>query len=268
MWKFIRGKGQQPLAERQKLQKELFAYKKVQQLLILNFCFSFFFHFPFSPCVLPRGKVLFWAQCRLDCELCHNKTTLQWFSAKEWVAPCVLCCHYLAKEQNIFWTHTQKGKISSNDCSLVFSSTNILTRILFYYKSVLSLERVFYLNFFISNILKWSLAMKEWQAFSLSHTYTLYHSLSFLLLLFFALSFRISLSLHLSFLISPSLSLDGLTSHTNTHGQVEYTVCSKFAKLVLGWVARNEKPITKTLNIFTLFNNGDKKEINGKLFNW
>lgn len=29
MWKFIRGKGQQPLAERQKLQKELYAYKKV-----------------------------------------------------------------------------------------------------------------------------------------------------------------------------------------------------------------------------------------------
>lgn len=29
MWKFIRGRGQQPLAERQKLQKELFAYKKV-----------------------------------------------------------------------------------------------------------------------------------------------------------------------------------------------------------------------------------------------
>lgn len=32
MWKFIRGKGQQPLAERQKLQKELFAYKKVRQI--------------------------------------------------------------------------------------------------------------------------------------------------------------------------------------------------------------------------------------------
>ncbi|XP_031632290.1 protein lethal(2) giant larvae [Contarinia nasturtii] len=31
MWKFIRGKGQQPLAERQKLQKELFAYKKTVQ---------------------------------------------------------------------------------------------------------------------------------------------------------------------------------------------------------------------------------------------
>lgn len=29
MWKFIRGKGQQPAADRQKLQKELFAYKKV-----------------------------------------------------------------------------------------------------------------------------------------------------------------------------------------------------------------------------------------------
>lgn len=42
MWKFIRGKGQQPLAERQKLQKELFAYKKVSfsiwihSIIILN----------------------------------------------------------------------------------------------------------------------------------------------------------------------------------------------------------------------------------------
>lgn len=34
MWKFIRGKGQQPLAERQKLQKELFAYKKVKSMTI------------------------------------------------------------------------------------------------------------------------------------------------------------------------------------------------------------------------------------------
>lgn len=29
MLKFIRGKGQQPTAERQRLQKELFAYRKV-----------------------------------------------------------------------------------------------------------------------------------------------------------------------------------------------------------------------------------------------
>ena len=29
MLKFIRGKGQQPSAERQRLQKELFSYKKV-----------------------------------------------------------------------------------------------------------------------------------------------------------------------------------------------------------------------------------------------
>lgn len=34
MWKFIRGKGQPPLAERQKLQKELFAYKKVSQIYV------------------------------------------------------------------------------------------------------------------------------------------------------------------------------------------------------------------------------------------
>lgn len=32
MWKFIRGKGQQPVAERQILQKELFAYKKVSRI--------------------------------------------------------------------------------------------------------------------------------------------------------------------------------------------------------------------------------------------
>lgn len=36
MWKFIRGKGQQPLAERQKIQKELFAYKKVSSSLQCN----------------------------------------------------------------------------------------------------------------------------------------------------------------------------------------------------------------------------------------
>lgn len=36
MWKFIRGKGQQPLAERQKLQKELFAYKKVKSMTIFT----------------------------------------------------------------------------------------------------------------------------------------------------------------------------------------------------------------------------------------
>lgn len=32
MLKFIRGKGQQPSAERQRLQKELFSYKKVSFL--------------------------------------------------------------------------------------------------------------------------------------------------------------------------------------------------------------------------------------------
>ena len=37
MLKFIKGKGQQPSAERQRLQKELFAYRKVS-----GFCFFFY----------------------------------------------------------------------------------------------------------------------------------------------------------------------------------------------------------------------------------
>lgn len=49
MWKFIRGKGQQPLAERQKLQKELFGYKKVSATIcfsnVLKQLFVFFFAF-------------------------------------------------------------------------------------------------------------------------------------------------------------------------------------------------------------------------------
>lgn len=35
MLKFIRGKGQQPSAERQKLQKELFSYRKVSKLILI-----------------------------------------------------------------------------------------------------------------------------------------------------------------------------------------------------------------------------------------
>ena len=35
MLKFIRGKGQQPTAERQKLQKDLFAFRKVLHLQVL-----------------------------------------------------------------------------------------------------------------------------------------------------------------------------------------------------------------------------------------
>lgn len=38
MWKFIRGKGQQPSPERQQLQKELFAFRKVNT-------FFYFIHF-------------------------------------------------------------------------------------------------------------------------------------------------------------------------------------------------------------------------------
>lgn len=35
MLKFIRGKGQQPSAERQKLQNELFAFRKVSFILMI-----------------------------------------------------------------------------------------------------------------------------------------------------------------------------------------------------------------------------------------
>lgn len=45
MWKFIRGKGQQPVAERQILQKELFAYKKVS-----SNCGKCFVHLNYTLC--------------------------------------------------------------------------------------------------------------------------------------------------------------------------------------------------------------------------
>lgn len=49
MLKFIRGKGQQPSAERQKLQKELFSYRKVSKLILI-------FYYKFSKSLPPDEK--------------------------------------------------------------------------------------------------------------------------------------------------------------------------------------------------------------------
>lgn len=52
MLKFIRGKGQQPTAERQKIQRELFAFRKVRVLLnLLSKCASVcdFLEYEFIP---------------------------------------------------------------------------------------------------------------------------------------------------------------------------------------------------------------------------
>jgi len=45
MLKFIRGKGQQPSADRHRLQKDLFAYRKVQQTIFSFHSILFFLVF-------------------------------------------------------------------------------------------------------------------------------------------------------------------------------------------------------------------------------
>lgn len=60
MWKFIRGKGQPPLAERQKLQKELFAYKKVKHYFQIEKFIEYFsiFYANRATCDRPVSKLL------------------------------------------------------------------------------------------------------------------------------------------------------------------------------------------------------------------
>lgn len=93
MLKFIRGKGQQPSAERQKLQNELFAFRKVCIMTCVekNTSFVITIHSSFNSCLVFSSKKLTLKKRQVSCVWvwddedlleCANKTILyclHWF---------------------------------------------------------------------------------------------------------------------------------------------------------------------------------------------